>query len=113
MERLGKLTKSVRMIQDHAPAHMSRVTISEAVSCGFELLSQPLFSSYLAPSGCHLFPNIRKLLSSGNFADSKETKAAVLDVADASKPHLAMETQGPLAKRCAKHFCLNAGYLTK
>ena len=54
------------------------------MKCGFELLSHPLFSEpctlWLPPLPQH------KEISSGNFADCRETKAAVLDVGWVQNP---------------------------
>ena len=37
-KRQGKLTRSVLLLQDNAPAHMSQVVMNAAPECGFEIL---------------------------------------------------------------------------
>jgi len=55
LKRRGKLTKGVVFHQDNAPAHTSAVAMAAIHGCGFEILSHPLYSPDLAPSGFHLF----------------------------------------------------------
>ena len=40
-KRRGKLTRGVLLKQDIAPAHTSRVAMTAATECGFEVLPQP------------------------------------------------------------------------
>ena len=49
-KRRGKLTHSVLLLQDNAPAHTSQVAMTAATECGFEILPHPPYSPDLAPS---------------------------------------------------------------
>ena len=49
-KRPGKLTKSVLLHQDNAPALKSLVAMSAVHDCGFELIDHPPYSPDLAPS---------------------------------------------------------------
>lgn len=112
-KRRGKISKGVRLLQDNAPAHKSRVAVSKAVDCGFELLPHPPYSPDLAPSDYHLFPNMKKQLRGRVFADNEETIAAVLDVLNGFENLFFEEGLKALAKRCEKCVRLNGDYVEK
>lgn len=112
-KRRGKMSKGVRLLQDNAPAHKSRVAISKAVNCGFELLPHPPYSPDLAPSDYHLFPNMKKQLRGRVFADNEETMSAVLNVLNGFEAHFFREGLKALAKRCEKCVRLNGDYVEK
>ena len=40
-KKKGKLTQSVLLLQDNAPAHTSQVAMTAATECGFEVLPHP------------------------------------------------------------------------
>jgi hypothetical protein len=58
----GKLTQGVLLLHDNAPAHTSLVVMAAATDCGFEIPSQPPFSSDLFPSDIYLFPKLKTKL---------------------------------------------------
>ena len=47
-ERRSMLTKGVRFLEDNAPVHNSRVAQTEALSCSYEILPHPPYSTDLA-----------------------------------------------------------------
>ena len=71
-ERRGMLTKGVRLLQDNAPVHNSRVAQTEALSCGYEILPHPPYSPDLAPSDFHLFPTMKSFLKGKHFSGDEE-----------------------------------------
>ena len=46
---LGKLTRSVLLLQDNAPAHPSQVAMTDATECGFEFFPHSPYSHDMAP----------------------------------------------------------------
>ena len=54
-KRRGKLTRSVLLLQDSAPAHTSQVPMTAATECGFEILPHLPYSPDMAPSDFHRF----------------------------------------------------------
>ena len=58
-KRREKLTRSVLLMQDNAPAHTSQVAMTAATECGFEILPHPLYSPDMAPSDFYLFPKLK------------------------------------------------------
>ena len=49
-KRREKLTRSVLLLQDNAPAHTSQAAMAAATNCSFEVLPYPLYSQELATS---------------------------------------------------------------
>lgn len=68
-KRRGMLTKGVRLLQDNAPVHNSRVALTQARSCGYDVLPHPPYSPDLAPSDFFLFPNLKLHLKGKHFHD--------------------------------------------
>ena len=54
-----KLTHSVLLLQDNAPAHTSQVAMAAATECGFEILSHSPYSPDMAPSDFYLFQKLK------------------------------------------------------
>ena len=57
-KRRGKLTRCVLLLQDNAPAHTSRVAMTAATECGFEILHYPTYSPNMAPSDFYLLSKL-------------------------------------------------------
>ena len=78
-KRRGKLSHCVLLLQDKTPAHTSKVAMSAATECGFEILSHPPYSPDLAPSdfyqGTRKRPILKGLESSNRWAKDKDKKA--------------------------------------
>ena len=51
-KRRRKLTQSVLLLQDNAPAHTSQVAMAAASKCSLEGLPHPPYSPDLTPSIC-------------------------------------------------------------
>ena len=62
---------------DNAPAHTSTVAMATILDCGFEIVSQPSYSTDLATSDFHLFPNMKNALAGQRFANDNEAMDAV------------------------------------
>ena len=57
-KRRGKLTRSVLLLQDNAPAHPSHVAMTAATKCGFEILPHPPYSP-----NRHFYPQSELLIA--------------------------------------------------
>ena len=71
VRRKGKLTGCVLLLQDNAPAHTWQFAMVAATECGFEVLSNPLYTPDLAPSDICLFPNLKTNLRGRNFGSNE------------------------------------------
>jgi len=56
----GKVTTVVLFLHDTAPAHRALATQKELAYVGFQCLDHPPYSPDMAPSGCNLFPGLKK-----------------------------------------------------
>ena len=79
------MSKGVCLLSGNTPARKSKVAISKAVSCGFQLLPLPPYSPNLAPPD-HLFHNVTKQLRGRVFFYNDQAMAAVLNVLDGLQP---------------------------
>ena len=57
-----KLTQSVLLLQDNAPAHTYQAAIATVTECSFEVHPHPPYSPDLAHSNFYLFPNLKTSL---------------------------------------------------
>ena len=112
-KRRGKISRGVRLLQDNAPPHKSRVAVVKAIDCGFELLPHPPYSPDLAPSDFHLFPHMKKKLRGRVFGSDEETKNAVIDVLEGFPTDFFRDGLFALAKRCEKCVSLHEDYVEK
>ena len=111
-KRRGKMSRGVRLLQDNAPPHKSRVAVTiKAVDCGFELLPHTPYSPDLPPSDFHIFPHMKKKLRGRVFASDVETKAAVMDVLEGFPKDYFRDGLLALAKRSEKCVSLNGDYV--
>ena len=69
--------KKIISHQDNAPAHKSVLAMGELRDLRYNLLSYPSCSPDLAPSGFHLFPNLKKFVSGKHFPYNEEVERAV------------------------------------
>ena len=79
-KRRGKLTQSVLLLQDNAPAHTSQAAMAAATKCSFEVLPElpyPPYSPDLASSGFYLFPNLKTNFHGRNFGNNEGVIYAV------------------------------------
>ena len=58
-KRQRKLTRSVVLLQDNAPAHKSQVVMTAATERGFEILPLSPCSPDMAPFDFNLFPKLK------------------------------------------------------
>jgi histone-lysine N-methyltransferase SETMAR len=65
--RRAKMTQSVLLLHDYAPAHSPQVATAAAAGCGFEILRHPPYSPKLAPSVYFLFPKLKTKLRGRRF----------------------------------------------
>jgi len=59
-KRQGKLLKCVLFLQDNATSHTGDITQQKLAELHFEVLKHLAYSSQLAPSDYHVFPNLKK-----------------------------------------------------
>ena len=59
IKRRGKLTHGVLLLQENAAAHTSKVAMTAATECGFQILPHPPYSPDVAPSDFYLFPKLK------------------------------------------------------
>ena len=78
--------------------------------CGFELLSHPPYSTDLAPSDYHLFPNLKKQLAGTHYASTDDVIAAVEDFLGAQDACFYANGIRALQHRWAKCMELEGGY---
>ncbi|UYV69280.1 hypothetical protein LAZ67_6003100 [Cordylochernes scorpioides] len=77
-KRRGMLTKGVRFHHDNARPHTASQTTALIGEFGWELVSHPPYSSDVAPSDFHLFPELKKNLGGTQFQDDDKLEEAVL-----------------------------------
>ena len=100
-------------MQDNAPAHKSRLAMSAAIGCGYELLPHAPYSPDLAPSDFHLFKNMKKDLRGQVFADDKETKDKFMEVMNRFEPGFFRDGFLQLKKRLEKCIVVEGDYVEK
>ena len=61
-KRRRKFTKGVLFLHENAAAHRALLTQKKLAHLGFRLLDHLPYSPDLAPSDCHLFPELKKQL---------------------------------------------------
>ena len=76
-KRRGKLTRSVLLLQDNAPAHTSQVAMAAATECEFEILPHPPYFPDMAPSDFYLFPKLKSHLRGTQYGSNEDVIAAV------------------------------------
>ena len=76
-KRRGKLTRSVLLLQDNAPAHTSQVAMTAATDCGFEVLPYHPYSPDIAPADFCLFLKLKSSLRGTKFGSKEGVIAAV------------------------------------
>ena len=69
--------RSVLLLHDNAPAHTSRVVMTAATECGFEVLLHPPYSPDMTPSDFCLFPKLTSNLRGTQFGSYEGVIAAV------------------------------------
>jgi histone-lysine N-methyltransferase SETMAR len=70
------LTKGVRFHQDNARPHIARVTTDLINKFGWDV-THPLYSTDIAPSDYHLFPELKKHLGETHIRTGEELKEEV------------------------------------
>jgi len=71
-KRLGKFTKGVLFLHDHAPVPRTLATRKKLAYLGFQGPDHPPCSPDLAPSDYHLFPGLKKQMKCGHFSSDAE-----------------------------------------
>lgn len=112
-KRRGKVTRGVLLLQDNAPAHKSRVAMTAAVGCGYDMLPHPPYSPDLAPSDFHLFPQMKKFLRGRVFAGDDEVKDKVMDVLGGFPPDFFRDGFIQLRRRLEKCVTVRGDYVEK
>ena len=107
-KRKGKLTRSVLLLQDNAPAHTSQVAMTAATECGFEVLPHPPYSPDMAPSDFCLFPKLKSNLRGTQFGSKEGVIAAVNEYLDDQEKDFYFEGISMLEQRWTVH-CLEGG----
>jgi hypothetical protein len=68
----------VRFHQDNARPHIARVKTDLINKFGWDTVTHPPYSPYIAPSDYHLFPELKKHLGGTHFRTGEELKEEVL-----------------------------------
>ena len=76
-KRRGKLTRSVLLFYDNAPAHTSQVAMTAETEYGFEILPHPPYSPDMAPSDFSLFPKLKSHLRGMQYGSNEGIIEAV------------------------------------
>ena len=76
-KRRGKLTHSVLLLQDNAPAHTSQVAMAAATECELQFLPHPQYSPDMAPSDSYLFPKLKSHLHGTQYGSNDGVIEAV------------------------------------
>ena len=75
--RPGLLSEGVLPLHDNAWPHTANATVDLLKSWKWEILPHPPYSTDLAPSDFHLFPQLKKSLRGNHFQSSEDVKDAV------------------------------------
>ena len=75
--RRGKLTRSVLLLQDNAPAHTSQAAMTSATECGFEILPNLPYSSDIASSDFYLLQKLKSNLRGTQYGSNEGVREAV------------------------------------
>ena len=74
-KRRGKLSSKVLFFHDNARPHTANRTRELLDHFEWEVFDHPPYSPDLAPSDCHLFPNMKTWLATQRFDDDVELQA--------------------------------------
>ena len=70
-KRQGKVTHSVLLLQDNAPANTSQVAMTAANQCGFEILPSSPYSPDMAPYDFYLLPKLKSHLRGTQYGSNE------------------------------------------
>ena len=73
----GNQTHGVLLLQDNGSAHTSKIAITAATECGFEILTYPPYSPDMAHSDFYLFPKLNSHLCGTQHGSNEGTIEAV------------------------------------
>ena len=107
------LLQGVLFHQDNAPAHSLTVAMATICDCGFEIVSHPPHSPDLTPSDFYLFPNTKKILADGQFANDSEVMGAVKEFLWTQEKEFVSNKIKVPQHRWIKFVSLNGDYVEK
>ena len=112
-KRRGKLTRSVLILQDNYPAHMSQFAMTAATECAFEILPYPPYYPHMAPSDLYLFPKLKSHLRCSQYRSNEGVIEAVNEYLRDQEKAFYFEGIKKLEKRWAKCIALTVDYIEK
>ena len=105
-ERGEKLTRSVLVMQDNAPAHTSQVVMTDATEYGFEILSHPPYYPDMAPYDFYLFPKLKSNLRGAQYGSNEGVIMAVSEYLGDQEKAFYFEGIRILEQRWGKYIAL-------
>ena len=112
-KRRGKLTRSVLLLQDNAPAHKSLVAMTAATECGFEVLPHPPYSPDMASSDFYMFPKLKSNPRGTQFGSNEGVIAAMNEYLEDQEKDFYLEGLSTLEQRWTKCNALKGDYIEK
>ena len=98
-------------MHDNAPAHWVLATQKKLAYLGFQCLDHPPYSLDLAPSGCQLFPGLKKYLKGCHFLSNMEVIVAAETWLDRQLPEFFLSGLQKLEERTKKCIELHEEYV--
>ena len=84
-KRQGKLTRSVLLLQDNAPANTSQFARTAATECRFEILLHPPYCRDMAPSYFYPFQKLKSHIRGSQYGSNEGVIEAVKEYLGANK----------------------------
>ena len=75
----GRVSRGVLLLHDNAPIHKCKIVQAATRQAGFIELNHPTYSPDIAPSGYHLFSDLKKFLRLKNFSSDDKAITTVAD----------------------------------
>ena len=112
-KRRGKLTRSILLLQDNAPAHTPQVSMTAVTECEFEILPHPPYSPDMAPSDFYLFPKLKPHLHGTQYGSNEVVIEAVNKCLGNQEKAFYLERIRKLDQRWTKYIALKGGHIEK
>ena len=110
INRQGKLTRSVLLLQHNVHAHKSQVAMTAATKFGFEILSHPPYSSNMAPSYFYLFPKLKSHPRGTQYGSNEGVIEIVNEYLRDEEKAICFDEIRKLEQRWAKCIALKVDY---
>ena len=110
-KRRRKLTRSVLLFQDNAPAHTSQVAMTAMTECGFEILPHSPYSTDIAPFDLYIFQKLKSYLRGTRNRIIECVIEAVNEYFGDQQAAFYFEGIRKLEQRWAKYIALKGDYI--